>query len=240
MKINDQGHHENPFALSIGDLMAALLLIFVLLLSATLLRLQNEYENKSMVAERYSEIKKKLYEALKDEFKEDLPRWNAEIDENSLTLRFNGNTIKEFDGPKFFWRKPGDYELNEDHKKILSDFFPRYIRVIYDEKFRNNVVEVRIEGHTDTQWYGVGSPYIKNMELSQNRTRSVLEYSLNTISKHDEREWAQEKITANGLSYSKLLLPGQPTNERNRRVEFRIVTDAEVQLEKMLELGSGH
>ena len=51
--------------------------------------------------------------------------------ENSLTLRFNGNTIKEFDGPKFFWRKPGDYELNEDHKKILSDFFPRYIRVIY-------------------------------------------------------------------------------------------------------------
>ena len=41
---------QNPFALSIGDLMAALLLIFILLLSSTLLRLQDEFENKSLIA----------------------------------------------------------------------------------------------------------------------------------------------------------------------------------------------
>ena len=55
---------ENPFALSIGDLMAALLLIFVLLLASTLLKLQDEFETKSQVAERYTAIKEDIYKEL--------------------------------------------------------------------------------------------------------------------------------------------------------------------------------
>ena len=37
---------ENPFSLSLGDLMAGLLLIFVLLLSFVMLRLENLMEEK--------------------------------------------------------------------------------------------------------------------------------------------------------------------------------------------------
>jgi hypothetical protein len=51
---HDEPH--NPFALSIGDLMAALLLIFILLLSATLLQLKERAE----MAEQYKDVKKEM------------------------------------------------------------------------------------------------------------------------------------------------------------------------------------
>lgn len=47
---------NNQFSLSTGDLMAALLLIFVLLLIGTMLKLQEEFDSKSDVAERYKEL----------------------------------------------------------------------------------------------------------------------------------------------------------------------------------------
>ncbi len=231
----------NPFALSIGDLMAALLLIFILLLSATLLRLkdeQDDFKSKTQVAEKYLEIKKQIFEALNTEFKNDLKKWNAEIVEDELLIRFNSSSKGGFDGPRFYWSRPGDYELNEDHIQILNDFFPRYIKVIHSKKFRKNIQEIRIEGHTDKSWGVDGDPgYIKNMELSQDRTRSVLEYSLNTVKDNDKLKWCKKSITANGLSYSKLLTEEDPTNEINRRVEFRIVTNAEQELKKLLKIG---
>ena len=43
--------------------------------------------------------------------------------------------------------------------------------------------------------------YFKNMELSQARTRSVLEYTIMMPAVNNERNWLIEHITANGLSY---------------------------------------
>ncbi len=44
--------------------------------------------------------------------------------------------------------------------------------------------------------------YIRNMELSQARTRSVLQYCLSTLGEveTEEKGWAREKIAATGLS----------------------------------------
>src|SRR5690625_247330 len=79
---------ENPFALSIGDLMAALLLIFILFLASTLLRLQDEYAISKQVAEDYIQIQEGIYDELMKEFRDDLKDWNAHIDPDELTFRF--------------------------------------------------------------------------------------------------------------------------------------------------------
>ena len=69
------------------------------------------------------------------------------------------------------------------------------------------------------------------MELSQNRTRAVLQYCLNMMSPGD-MEWAKALITANGLSSSHLIIKdGEEDKELSRRVEFRVRTNAEKQLE---------
>lgn len=214
---------ENPFGMSIGDLMAALLLIFVLLLTATLLRLQDESDKKNQIVTNYNEIKRNLYDELYFTFKDDLTAWDAEIDSTELTIRFKEPNML-FDHNQSV--------LKPQFKDILSDFFPRYIEVLTKNKFKDNIEEVRIEGHTDSS-----GDYYYNMKLSQDRTRSVLEYSMKNLPATLDHSWALSHITANGLSSSKLVFNTDGTENQNasRRVEFRVKTNAEQKIEQIMD-----
>ena len=78
--------------------------------------------------------------------------------------------------------------------------------------------------------------YLKNMELSQDRTRSVLNFCINQIGHRIVKEllWARQKITANGLSSSYLYkTKGKYDKIRSRRVEFKVRTNAEERIEKI-------
>ena len=89
-----------------------------------------------------------------------------------------------------------------------------------------------IEGHTDN----VGD-YYTNMELSQDRTRSVLSFVLDSTQLDAQiQSWVKENLTANGLSYSKPIADNNDSSGRelNRRVEFRIRTNAEKQIDEIL------
>ena len=71
------------------------------------------------------------------------------------------------------------------------------------------------------------------MELSQNRTRSVLEYCFGLMTR-EQIIWAKSLITANGLSSSQpILVHGVEDTSLSRRVEFRVRTNAEKQLEEI-------
>ena len=48
----------NPFGLSIGDLMAALLLLFVLLLMGVLLQLQEQVDKQKVVVDQFKDLNK--------------------------------------------------------------------------------------------------------------------------------------------------------------------------------------
>ena len=219
---------ENPFSLSIGDLMAALLLIFVLLLIGTMLKLQQEFDSKSKVAERYKELQIELYQDLHQEFKDSLVTWHAEID-STLTFRF-----KE---PDVLFAAGSD-QVKTVFANILNDFFPRYIKVLRSKKYIDHIEEIRIEGHTSIEGrigMSEGDAYFYNMELSQNRTRTVLKYCLNLLGK-DVFDWTKDRATANGLSSVKPISTNETEKEKsqNRRVEFRVKTDAEAQIREML------
>lgn len=207
---------ENAFALSTGDLMAGLLFIFILLLMGAMLQVQEKAEQDEEIVKRYDQIKTQLYIDLQEEFKEDLTVWRASID-STLCVRFQEPSML-FD--------EGDDNLKQNFKNILDDFFPRYIEVLMRPQYKENIEEIRIEGHTNSN-----GGYFSNMELSQNRTRAVLQYCLNMMSA-DDMEWAKALITANGLSSSHLIMKdGEEDKELSRRVEFRVRTNAEKQLE---------
>lgn len=228
-KKNIEIEDENQFGLSIGDLMAALLLIFVLLLIGTMLKLQDEFESKSNVAERYKELQIDLYNDLYREFESDLKLWDAEID-SALTIRFKEPEVL-FD--------VGSSSLKYSFINILDDFFPRYIQVLQHEKYIEHIEEIRIEGHTSIEGrFGMSEQeaYFYNMKLSQDRTRSVLQYCL-TLLNNDKELWIRERATANGLSSVKPISENETEagRKQNRRVEFRIKTDAENQIREMLK-----
>lgn len=211
---------ENVFALSTGDLMAGLLFIFILLLMGALLQVQEKAEQDEEIVKKYDQIKTQLYIDLQAEFKDDLPVWRAVID-STLCVRFQEPAML-FDNNMAV--------LKPSFKEILNDFYPRYIAILNKSEYRDNIEEIRIEGHTDSN----GS-YFHNMELSQNRTRAVLEYCM-SLMRPDQIEWAKNFITANGLSSSHPIIKnGVEDKDLSRRVEFRVRTNAEKQLEVITE-----
>jgi len=219
---------NNQFSLSTGDLMAALLLIFVLLLIGTMLKLQEEFDSKSDIAERYKELQIDIYNDLYKEFEDDLEKWQAEID-STLTIRFKEPDV-------LFAR--GSSKLKLPFKEILSDFFPRYVNVLRDNKYINHIEEIRIEGHTSIEGrngMNVNESYFYNMKLSQDRTRSVLRFCLEQLNEVTF-DWTRNRTTANGLSSVKPIAQNETEigRKQNRRVEFRIKTDAEEQIREML------
>ena len=230
---------ENPFSLSLGDLMAGLLLIFILVLSFLMLDLMEKEKRDDKVQQillkiftDYVDLRGNLYLALETEFEKDLPRWNAVLDNETLSVRFREPEVL-FD--------QGKADVKSDFKKMLDDFFPRYIQILKQPEYIGAIAEVRIEGHTSSEWSEDVTPeeaYILNMELSQNRTRSVLQYVLQIPAIRGSRDWLRQYVTANGLSSSKLIMHpnGVQNSEESRRVEFRVRTNAEKQLEKIRQL----
>ncbi|MDR2174703.1 MAG: OmpA family protein [Synergistaceae bacterium] len=225
------GEEENIFSQSVGDLMSSVLLIFILILSATLLRLENEFDERVQFAEEYRDLREDLYQAMYDEFRDDLAKWDAVLDKARLSLRFNEPEVL-FD--------QGRDTVKEKFSEIIKDFFPRYIDILYSEKYRASIEEIRIEGHTSSEWSRNAnlSPeeiYFRNMELSQNRTRNVLRNACDSIDAPELRVWVFGKVTANGLSSSQLILKdGKEDMTASRRVEFRVRTDAESKVSEFL------
>lgn len=220
--------NEDDNWISVSDLMAGLMVIF-LFIAITYLRPIVETQNKIreiVVTWNASEVK--IQEALEKEFSKDLRKWNAELDGKTLTIRFKAPNVL-FD--------TASSELKPEFVEILDDFFPRYLDILHN--FRHAIAEVRIEGHTSSEWPAAASEdeaYFKNMALSQARTRSVLEYCLGLNEIASRRSWARQFITANGLSSSQIILRNNEEDRiASRRVEFRVRTNAKEQIVKVLE-----
>jgi outer membrane protein OmpA-like peptidoglycan-associated protein len=230
---NVSSENENPFSFSIGDLMAGVLFIFVLLLASSMLEIQEKAERDAEIASRYNNIKSDIYFDIAKEFKDDLAQWNAVVDENDLSIRFS----LDESGTKVSYFDSGRPDVKQEFKDVLDEFFPKYLRLIANPKYRDSIEEIRIEGHTDSN-----GGYMLNVGLSQGRARNVLDYCLQ-IAKNDPdlkemMEWAQYKITANGLSYSHPILnaDGSENKDLSRRVEFKVRTNAEAQLEEIAKM----
>ncbi len=212
---------ENVYSLSTGDLMSGMLFIFILLLMGALLRIQENAEREEVIVRRYDQVKTQLYIDLQKEFKDDLTVWRATVD-STLCIRFQEPSML-FD--------EGEDKLKPKFQEILNDFFPRYIAVLSRPQYRDNIEEIRIEGHTNSN-----GGYYSNMELSQDRTRAVLQYCFGLMKEQDV-QWLRGLVTANGLSSSHLIFTrnGEEDKDLSRRVEFRVRTNAEKQLEDIAD-----
>ena len=218
-------HSSHSHWIPLADLMTGLMLVFMLLTAAFMLRVE---QTTTLVVKEFEDTKRDMTLALQQEFKNDLKQWNADI-LGSMTLRFNDPAV-------LF--ATGSAELKPEFKAILKEFFPRYVAVLASEKFKSSITEVRIEGHTSAIWAqgtDAQTAYFKNMELSQARTRSTLEYLLRLPSVQRENDWLIKHFTANGLSSSRPADGITDSNSpMNQRVEFRIVTNADERIEKIV------
>ena len=221
----DLGGSKQTHWIPLADLMTGLMMVFMLITAAYILRVDR---TTTLVVDEY-QVRSEMVLALQKEFSRDLKAWNADV-LGDMTIRFNDPNVQF---------ASGSAELKEEFKTLIANFFPRYIRIIRSDKFKNAVKEVRIEGHTSKFWRGASDSeaYFKNMELSQQRTTSTLRYIMGLPVFQADEEWFKKHITANGLSSSRPRVENPRSikeDEANQRVEFKVVTNAAERLEREL------
>lgn len=214
--------------ISISDMMAGLMVVFLFIAISYML-------NVLAPVEAHIDLLNHLCEELNTEFEDDFQLWEAELDCDALSIRFNKTDV-------LF--PQASIKVSDHFKKTLNEFFPRYIEILTKPKYKDHIAEIRIEGHTSSEWSPNITPdeaYILNMELSQGRTRSVLTYVLQIRkpSIKSNKAWIKAHLTANGLSSSKPILNPDGTENRpaSRRVEFRVRTNVENLIKEIIESG---
>ena len=236
---------ETSYWLSYSDMMAALLLIFILIISFTILQSQKQYEIKEeeliaqqeLVAEQQEimeeqqkqldeliGIRTELIEALKEEF--DGTDLSVSVDSNTGSIALDSSIL--FDS--------GQYELKDTGQEFLRKFLPKYINVLTSSEFKEYVSEIIIEGHTDTQ-----GDYLYNLELSQKRALSVASLCLDSnqaVLKEKKLEQLRKIVTANGKSYNNPVFDadGNVDADASRRVEFLFRLKDEDMINDMSEI----
>lgn len=218
---------------SISDFMSALMMVFLFISVSYAYQVSvqsSELESKSnkieQITTNYSNKKDEIFNDLNDRFYDRLTEWKAKIDKDSLTLQFQD--------PALLF-EPGSSTLTAHFSYILSQFWVEYVEIL--KKHEGSIREIKIEGHTSSEWAGVSldESYFNNMQLSQQRTRSTLQecYALTPA---NSRSWVRKYVTANGMSFSRpiRLTTGKEDSIKSRRVEFTVVVDSRSKLDEII------
>lgn len=227
---NEMQREGGEYWLTISDLMSGLMIVFLFISVAFMRYKEAENDKIKAIAIAYEKNQIEIYQALNKEFQHDLKLWNASIDDKTLSFQFNS--------PEVLF-ETGKSSINSNFKQILSDFIPRFLSVL--EKYKSNIQEVRIEGHTSSEWTqqtNENVAYFNNMQLSQERTLEVLKYSyfIQKISAN-QRQWMKSSFVAVGFSSSKIIKTKDDKEDkmRSRRVAFRVLTNADNEIQKILK-----
>jgi len=227
------GKSTTPWS-SISDMMAALMMVFLFIsvsyafqVSQQAKEISAQNDKISRIVGEYEDYNRLIYDDLLLTFSDRLEVWNAEIKEDTLAFRFND--------PSMLF-KPGSSEITPEYAQVLQGFWPDYIRIMM--KYSNVIREVRIEGHTSSEWVGtnIDDSYFNNMKLSQSRTRSALEQCY-LFTPDGYTSWVRSTVTANGMSFSRPVSNSEGVEDpiRSRRVEFTVVLDSHKRLEEISE-----
>ncbi|AQQ52256.1 flagellar motor protein MotB [Planococcus lenghuensis] len=197
---------EINYWMSYSDLMSAMLMVFALVLTTVILEYKEDIEEKQRQIDEVTTLKADIIAALMEEFKDS--NMNIEVDPQTGAIRFPGNILYEYDST----------ELSEEGVAFLRNFVPKYFGIILQERFKDDIASIIVEGHTDKE----GS-YLYNLNLSQQRSFSVVEEIYQEgFPDFEQKEISKEILTSNGRSYT---VPvenedGTYSAEKSRRVEF--------------------
>lgn len=243
---------ETSYWLSFSDMMAGLLLVFVLIITFTMMQSKMQYEEKTKQLEMQEALAKEQ-QALVEQQQQVLEQQEEKLDQiigvrselvEALKEEFDGTDLKvkvdpqtgaiTFDSSVLFDVNKSD--IKQAGEAFLAEFLPRYFSVLLDPQFSEYISEIIIEGHTDTN----GS-YLYNLELSQERALSVASFCLaedNELVTNEEMQELRKIVTANGRSFSNpiLDLSGNVDLDASRRVEFKFRLRDEEMVDEMMNI----
>lgn len=225
----DEG--EKPFWISYSDLMTALMILFLVVMVASLTSLSQQTLQIQADAKLPSEVRNPVppIDPIKDEAKEmQLQRLtqikdvcssiekSAENQATSARVNCHFNRIDFGDAGRF---DTGEYKLNEKGRQTLRELIPIILKVADSPTGQKWLKRIHIQGFTDTD----GS-YLYNLNLSLKRSEWVMCQILSTEPGNDmgltaeQRQRAKQLFLAGGVSFNN----NRSSKEASRRVELKL------------------
>lgn len=227
---------------SYSDIMAALLLVFILIWAVAMFQVKDA---ESKIQEAKKELdKQKATIALQEVKLKDAQEKITNVvgmrgdlikalksallnSDLSDSISIDGNTGAVILKSSLFF-KSDSAQLTKKGTDFLDKFWPTYVDTFLDDDFYDKVSEIIIEGHTDST--GKDTPklsrYMYNLDLSQKRAFAVAKYCLDNKKKqftNSQIRKLEKIVTANGRSYSNLKYKYEYSqkNKKNVKVEDR-------------------
>lgn len=181
--------------------------------------LTKDLESTKQKIKSFTGLKVKVISLLKNKLGNKI-----EIDPKDGSLRLSSNVL--FD--------EGKYELKEESKIALKDALYDYFQTILDNpEINEHVDKIVIEGHTNSK-----GTYLYNLELSQKRAFSVMDFLLTLDFKNHEK--LKKLIAASGRSFLDPVFAKDGTEDADasRRIEIKLSLkneDAIKEIAKLLE-----
>lgn len=211
-RTDSQGGDDNVFWVTMSDLLLGLVVVFLVLF---VFAITGFTQNKVNEQEKQYEVTEKIAKELeKNNIKVDVDKFSGRIKISDLEL-FALNSA----------------ELSPKGRAYMSKFVPIYLNTIMkDPKVRENITQIVIEGHTDSQTFaGAKSDeekYFKNMDLSLKRASAVAQYIV--FSDYSGKQ-AYEKdlfklLSVEGKGPSEpVIVNGKEDYAKSRRVELKLM-----------------
>lgn len=158
-----------------------------------------------------------IYESLNKALAEDLMKWDATLDKESLTIAFNAENT-------FFAR--GYSQVPAEFQTILAEFFPKLVTQLKPYEGR---VKVLVQGHTSSTFDSSSDENIKFMKneiLSQKRAQNVYDYvkALESDAVVNNQTFIEKDVTPIAKSSLQTIKNDDLSEnfERSRRVDFKV------------------
>jgi outer membrane protein OmpA-like peptidoglycan-associated protein len=197
---------EKPFWISFADLMSALMVLFLLVMSVALLAVtKNVTDAERKAAEREQEVVQVLGRL------------------GRAASRFPGITVDEVrsvidfgDRARF---ETGSSQLSKEQAEALRTFVPEVLAVARDELGKKWLKRIVVEGFADQR-----GDYLLNLDLSLKRSQRVLCALLAPTAVNEralteqEREQVRDLFLVGGYSFNS----AKKSFEESRRIELRL------------------
>ena len=235
MSKNFNSGEETTYWLSISDLMASVLAIFIVFFASQILNFSQslnviEAKKDKIQLERdaYKEIIGELDNTREEIIKLISQDKNISIDTLTGDITMNSEILFEI----------GKANLKNEGKIFLKSFIPKYMKILLgNEDIKKNISQIIIEGHTDKK-----GGYLYNLNLSQSRALSVVSFIYSReMPFFAEKKKLEKYITANGRSYIDYLgKDGTTLDKKSRRVEFKFILKRSEAMKKLQDVVNNH